>query len=75
MLTTKLPGMPVEYHPHVYFIETETVDGIVDALRQTLSHSDEALFEKGCEARNFVLNSRNNVIQASKILKMLKNES
>ena len=72
VLTTKLPGMPKEYHPHVYFIETETVDGIADALCQTLSNSDETLFEKGREARNFVLNSRNNVIQASKILKMLE---
>ena len=72
VLTTKLPGMPEEYHPHVYFIESETVDGIADALHQTLSNSDETLFEKGCEARNFVMNSRNNVIQASKILKMLE---
>jgi glycosyltransferase involved in cell wall biosynthesis len=72
VLTTKLPGMPQEYYPHVYFIETETVDGIVDALHQTLSYSDDALFEKGSGARNFVLDCRNNVMQAAKILKMLE---
>jgi glycosyltransferase involved in cell wall biosynthesis len=73
VLTTKLPGMPEAYYPHVYFIEQETVDGIIDALRKTLAHSDEALFEKGCKARTFVLESRNNVVQAAKILEMLKN--
>lgn len=73
VLTTKLPGMPPEYYPHVYFIETETVDGIVDALKRTLSCSDEALFEKGSGARDFVLDCRNNVMQASRILEMLKN--
>ena len=73
VLTTVLPGMPVEYHPHVYFIENESVDGIVDALNRTLSYSDEALFQKGNGARDFVLNCRNNVMQAARILEMLQN--
>ena len=34
--------------------------------------SYEELFEKGCAARAFVLDSRNNVVQAAKILDMLK---
>jgi len=72
VLTTKLPGMPVEYHPHVYFIEEESPTGIAEALKRTMALSDEALFQKGCEARDFVLDSRNNVVQASKILEMLK---
>ena len=73
VLTTRLPGMPEAYYPHVYFIEQETVDGIVDALHRTLALPDEALFAKGCQARNFVLKSRNNVVQAQKILEMLNN--
>lgn len=72
VLTTKLPGMPREYHPHVYFIEDETADGIASALQTVLAQSDEALFQKGCDGRDFVLNSRNNVVQAKKILKMLE---
>lgn len=72
VLTTKLPGMPREYYPHVYFIEDETAGGIAAALQTVLSQSDEALFQKGCEGRSFVLNSRNNVVQAKKILDMLE---
>ena len=72
VLTTRLPGMPEEYYPHVYFIDDESADGIAHALTQVLAHSDEELFDKGCAARAFVLDSRNNVIQAAKILDMLK---
>lgn len=72
VLTTKLPGMPPEYYPYVYFIEKETIEGIMEALRQTLALSEGELYEKGCRARDFVLDTRNNVVQASKILEMLK---
>lgn len=72
VLTTRLPGMPEEYYSHVYFIDDESADGIAHALTQVLAHSDEELFDKGCAARAFVLDSRNNVIQAAKILDMLK---
>lgn len=72
VLTTKLPGMPQEYHPHVYFIEDETPAGIAEALQCTLSNTPQELFQKGCRARAFVLDCRNNVMQASRILEMLR---
>lgn len=72
VLTTVLPGMPKEYHPYVYLLEEETADGIAKMLTEVLSNSDEALFQKGKEARSFVLEQKNNVIQARKILEMLK---
>ena len=71
VLTTVLPGMPKEYHPYVYLLEDETADGIAEKLRQVLEASDEELFEKGRSARKFVLEQKNNVIQARKILDML----
>ena len=72
VLTTALPCLPEEYQPHLYFIREETPQGIGEALRQVLSHSDEELFEKGCQARRFVLDQRNNVVQAAKVLDMLE---
>ena len=75
VLTTRLPGMPKEYHPHVYFIEDETADGVAEALKRVLGSSQEALLEKGELARAFVLSERNNVVQASKILDMLRRKS
>lgn len=72
VLTTILPGMPREYHPYVYLLPDESASGIAAMLKQVLSNSDEILFEKGNAARNFVLDTRNNVVQAAKILEMLK---
>lgn len=72
VLTTVLPGMPKEYHPYVYLLEEETSDGIAKMLTEVLDNSDETLFRKGNEARRFVLEQKNNVIQAQKILEMLE---
>lgn len=71
-LTTVLPGMPKEYHPYVYLLEDESKEGIAKKLTEILTQSDEALFEKGMKARRFVLEEKNNVIQAKKILDMLE---
>ena len=73
VLTTRLPGMPKEYYPYVDFIEEESADGIAAALRKVLATSDEELFAKGNAARQFVLEGRNNVVQAEKLLTMLNN--
>jgi glycosyltransferase involved in cell wall biosynthesis len=72
VLTTRLTGMPGEYYPYVDFIEEESADGIASALKTVLEHSDEELFRKGQAARAFVLEGRNNVVQAKRILDMLE---
>ena len=72
VLTTVLPGMPKEYHPYVYLLEDESARGIAGKLGQVLAASEETLFRKGMEARTFVLERKNNVIQARKILDMLR---
>lgn len=71
-LTTRIPGIPKDYEPHLYFIDEETTEGVARALTEALSHSDAELFDKGLAAREFILTTRNNVIQAGKILEMLK---
>ena len=71
VLTTVLPGMPKDYYPHVFLLEQETAEGIADKLTEVLSLSDEELFEKGKAAKEFILDTRNNVVQAAKILEML----
>lgn len=72
VLTTVLPGMPKEYYPYVYFIQDETPEGIAQALTNVMTCSDEELFHKGMEGRNFVLSQKNNVVQSEKIINMLE---
>ena len=74
VLMAKLPCLPPEYLPHLYLFKDETPEGIAQALRQTLALDDETLFQKGMQAREFVLKQRNNVIQAKKVLDMLEGE-
>ncbi len=69
--TTVLPGMPKEYHPYVYLLEDESAEGIGKKLKEVLSQSDAALFQKGSQARAFILENKNNVIQGKKILDLL----
>jgi len=64
--------MPKEYYPYVDFIEEESAAGIAAALKKVLSNSDAELFRKGTAARDFVLEGRNNVVQAKKLLAMLE---
>jgi len=74
VLTTRLPGMPKEYYPYVSFIDEEAAEGIAAALKAVMAMPDEDLFQMGKAAREFVLESRNNVVQARKLLDMLETE-
>ncbi|MBD1262681.1 glycosyltransferase [Maribacter polysiphoniae] len=71
MVTTKLPGMPDEYLDYVYLIEEESLEGFYEKLKYLLSKPKEELQGYGSNAKDFVMNNKNNVIQTDKILKFL----
>ena len=70
VLTTKLPGMPKEYYKYIFLIEDESEDGMRNSMLKVLSLSKEELIEVGKMARQFVLNNKNNNMQAEKIIKL-----
>ena len=72
LLTTKLPGMPKEYNDYVYLLEEENIEGIKNALTEILGKSKEELHSKGEAAKNFVMNEKNNIVQAKKVIDMIK---
>lgn len=72
LLTTKLPGIPKEYHSYVFFIEDETVEGYAKALDNALAHTDAELYAFGQEAKEFVMKKKNNMEQAKRVLKLIK---
>ena len=72
LLTTKIPSMPNEYLDYVYLIDDETVDGVKDALLGVLGKPVEVLHEKGTGAKYFVLEKKNNYIQAKKLIEFIK---
>lgn len=74
LLTTPLPGMPVEYHDYVYLICNDSSLGIHEELRKLLYLSPEELHNMGAKAKKFVLEKKNNETQGKRLLKFL-NES
>lgn len=72
VLTTRLPGMPKEYYDYVYLIENETVDGLAQTLKMIWAKPAEELHQKGQEAKQFVLENKNNYVQAGRVFQMLQ---
>lgn len=72
LLTTNLPGMPEEYHHYVYLIEEESLEGYTDAISRVISLPPEEIFRKGCQAKKWILKSKNNIIQGKRILDLIR---
>jgi glycosyltransferase involved in cell wall biosynthesis len=70
LVTTPLPGMPKEYNRFVYLFNDESVEGISSTLRTLLSKSSDELYKFGLRAKQFVINQKNNLIQAQRILNL-----
>lgn len=71
MLTTLLPGMPVDYHEHVFLFLDETVDGMAKTLNDIMSLSKQEVVAKGQDGKVFVLKYKNNIVQSKKIIDLL----
>lgn len=74
LLTTCLPGMSKEYYPYVYLIRDESETGMIDALSEVLMQSKDLLHEKGARAKDFVLSSKNNIVQAGKLCEFIASQ-
>lgn len=72
LLTTKLPGMPEEYHQYVYLFGEETVESYSETIRQIFAKGDDELQQMGARAKKFVLENKNNVAQAKRIVDFIE---
>ena len=72
LLTTHLPSMPPEYFPYVYFFEDETFDGFKKTLSRITMINREELHNKGQLAKRFILDNKNNIKQAQKLIEFLE---
>jgi len=72
LLTAVLPGMPVEYHPNVFLFEDETVTGLSHKLNEILNMPEEIVKARGRQGKMFVMENKNNIRQAERVVKMLE---
>jgi glycosyltransferase involved in cell wall biosynthesis len=68
LVTTPLPGMPDTYRDYVYVFNGESVEGFYTTLKSILSLPREELHDFGCRAKQFVLENKNNNVQAERLL-------
>lgn len=71
LLTTNLPGMPKDYHPHVFLFKDETVEGYASSIKSILDMDEADLKEKGAKAREFVLQNKNYITQSKKVISLI----
>lgn len=72
LLTTKLPGMPMEYYKYVYFINDESREGMKKTLESVFDKSEMEMHEFGNNAKRFILNNKTNIIQSKKFIEFIK---
>jgi glycosyltransferase involved in cell wall biosynthesis len=68
----KLDGVPAEYDEHLFYADaTNAVDGLQAAIESVLDNYVSAM-TKAEKAQNFVLENKNGVAQAKKLLDFLR---
>jgi len=72
VLTTKLAGIPKDYYPFLNFIDIETPEGIANAIISILSKPETYLEKQGNDAKKFVIDKKNNIVQGSKLYDLLR---
>lgn len=71
VLTTKLLGIPDDYFDKMFYIESETVEGVKKSILSCLSKSQEELDLFGNNAKSYVLGEKNNFIQIKKLINIM----
>lgn len=68
LCTTRLPGMPEDYYPYLYFFDDESEEGILKVLKEVFAKSADELHQLGIRAKHFVMTEKTNINQAKKLI-------
>lgn len=69
----KLPGIPDEYDKHIFYINGNSIKNMAETIVKVCELSKEEQDNFGEQARNFVLEHKNNLVQTKKIIEMINN--
>jgi hypothetical protein len=72
-LMHKLPCIPLEYHPYLFFFTSDTLDAMRELIVEVCNTSESELSKLGAKAKEFIANEKNPVSQCSKLYNMLLN--
>jgi len=71
VLTSRMLGIPSEYYDYMYMCETGTKEEVTSKLSELFEKSNNELEVMGQRARDFVLEFKNNKIQAKRIINLV----
>lgn len=74
VLMNKLPGLPEEYYPYLFFFDDESLEGYVNTLQRIMALPDEELRRKGEAAQSFLKTSKNNKAVMDRILSFIEEQ-
>jgi glycosyltransferase involved in cell wall biosynthesis len=72
-LMSKLPCLPKEYEPYIYFFDDESVEGMKNKIIEICEKSQEELNESGEKAAEFIHTQKNEITQTKKIIEFITN--
>ncbi|MCF0114440.1 MAG: glycosyltransferase [Erysipelotrichaceae bacterium] len=72
VISTKLPCLSEEYTQYMNFFDSDSVEAMKKGLESILLSNYEVLLNKAYQARLFIQDNKNNVIQAEKIMQLVK---
>ena len=72
-LMSKLPCLPKEYEPYIYFFDDESIEGIKKKIIEICEKSQEELNEFGKKAAEFIHTQKNEIVQTKKIIEFISN--
>jgi glycosyltransferase involved in cell wall biosynthesis len=71
-LMCRLPCLPKEYEPYIYFFDDESVEGMRNKIIEICEKSREELGEFGKKAAKFIRDEKNPYMQCKKILSFIR---
>lgn len=72
VLCFRLPAFPEEYDGYLNYFDSENINDMAKDIIRLCECDEESLKEMGTRGRNFVVENKNNVAQAEKILALVK---
>lgn len=74
VLMTRLPGLPEEYYPYLYFFDDETIEGFSIKIQEVLNQGSDELREKGKQAQRFLVEQKGSIKQVGRIVDFIVGE-
>lgn len=74
VIANKLPGIPEEYFNYLFIPKDESISSLKDMISYVLNMDLENRNKYSLKGREFVLNNKNSIVQAKRIIGLFKND-